>query len=326
MFFMRPAPARLLRFPGLLLPILAALALSAQTPPQQEPPVFRSTAALVSVDVLVTQNGRPVTGLRAEDFIIREEGVPRPVESFAHDAAPLQILLLLDVSGSMGRMLRAAAETGRQSLEQLTPQDEVAVFFFARRARLQQELTREKNLAARALREAAVESGLGAGTSLNDALLEAAAYLEKLPPFPGRRALIVLTDNGGVHYQLPDETVIRALSRVNAVANAIVPEGVRPPNPPRGDGVNPDFTPANIFLIAESTGGEVIRSNDAGRRLRELLERVRLRYNLMIRPSPAPPGAFRRLSVELAASAAARVREAQIRCRPGYYAPGEPLQ
>lgn len=288
--------------------------------------MFRSTAALVSVDVLVTQNGRPVTGLRADDFVVREDGIPRPVEAFAHDAAPLQVLLLLDVSGSMGRMLRAAAETGRQSLGQLTPQDEVAVFFFARRARLEQELTREKDLAARALRQAAVESGLGAGTSLNDALLEAAAYLEKLPPFSGRRALIVLTDNGGVHYQLPDETVIRALSRVNAVANAIVPEDVRPPQPPRGEDLNPDFTPANIFHIAASTGGEVIRSNDAGRRLHDLLERIRLRYNLMIRPTPAPPGAFRRLSVELTASAAARVRGAQIRCRPGYYAPGEPGQ
>lgn len=285
--------------------------------------MFRSTAALVSIDVLVTQDGKPVTGLRAEDFAVREEGVPRPVEAFAHDAAPLQVLLLLDVSGSMGRMLRAAAETGRQALAQLAPQDEVAVFFFARRARLQQELTREKDLAARALRAAAVESSLGAGTSLNDALLEAAAYLEKLPPFAGRRAIIVLTDNGGVHYQLPDETVIRALSRVNAVANAIVPESVQPPRPPRGEDANPDFTPANIFLIAESTGGEVIRSNDAGRRLRELLERIRLRYNLMIRPTPAPPGAFRRLSVELSPSAAARARGAVIRCRPGYYAPGE---
>lgn len=286
--------------------------------------MFRSTAALVSVDVLVTQDGRPVTGLRAEDFVVREEGVPRPVEGFAHDAAPLQIVLMLDVSGSMGRMLRAAAETGRQALAQLAPQDEVAVFFFARRARLQQELTREKELAARSLREAAIESSLGAGTSLNDALLAAAAYLEQLPPFPGRRALIVLTDNGGVHYQLPDETVIRALSRVNTVANAIVPEGVRPPRPPRGDGVNPDFTPANIFLIADSTGGEVIRSNDAGRRLRELIERIRLRYNLMIRPSPAPPGAFRRLTVELSQSAAASLRGAVIRSRSGYYAPGEP--
>lgn len=321
MFFMETAAACRLPAAALLIFILAAAALRAQTQPLEEPPVFRSTTALVSVDVLVTRNGRPLGGLLAEDFIVREEGVPRPVEAFAHDAAPLQVLLLLDVSGSMGRMLRSAAETGRQALVQLAPQDEVAVFFFARRARLQQELSAEKEQAARALKEAAVESGLGAGTSLNDALLEAAAYLEKLPPFSGRRALIVLTDNGGVHYQLPDEKVIRALYGVNAVVNAIVPENTRPPRPPEGPDVNPDFTPANIFRIAEATGGEVIRSNDAGRRLRELVERLRLRYNLMIRPSPAPPGTFRRLSVELTPEARARSGPAQLRCRPGYYVP-----
>jgi len=321
---MSPAAARALRQTGLLLPIVAALALPAQTPPE-EPPLFRSSAALVSVDVLVTQKGKPVTGLRAEDFVVREEGVPRPVEAFAHEAAPLQVLLLLDVSGSMGRMLRAAAETGRQALAQLGPQDEVAVLFFARRARLHQELTPHKDLAARALREAAVESGLGAGTSLNEALLEAAAYLAQLPPFSGRRALIVLTDNGGVHYQLPDETVIRALSRVNAVVNAIVPEGVRPPAPPRGEDVNPDFTPANVFRISEETGGEVVRSNDAGRRLGELIDRVRRRYNLLIRPSAAPPGAFRRLSVELRLPPGRGGGDLQVRSRRGYYIPDEPL-
>jgi VWFA-related protein len=321
MFFMGSAAVRRLLPAGLLISILAAPPLRAQTPPPEEPPIFRSGTALVSVDALVTRNGRPVTGLRAEHFVVRDEGVPRPVEAFAHDAAPLQVLLLLDVSGSMGRMLRSAAETGRQALAQLAPHDEVAVFFFARRARLQQELTADKDLAARALREAAVESGLGAGTSLNDALLAAAGYLEKLSPFPGRRALIALTDNGGVHYQLPDETVIRAISGVNAVVNAIVPEGTRPPRPPEGPDVNPDFTPANIFRIAEATGGEVIRSNDAGRRLRELVERLRFRYNLMIRPSAAPPGAFRRLSVDLTSGARARTGAAEVRCRAGYYVP-----
>lgn len=313
---------------GPLFFILAAAAALAQTPPQppEAPPVFRSTAALVAVDTLVTQRGRPVSGLAAADFIVRENGSARPIEGFAHEAAPLQVLLLLDVSGSMGRMLRSAAETGRQALEQLAPQDEVAVFFFARRARLVQELSPDKRAAARALQEAAVESGLGAGTSLNDALLEAARYLERLPVFSGRRALIVLTDNGGVHYRLPDDEVIRALSGVNAVVNAIVPENARPPRPANGPGVNPDFTPANIFRIADATGGEVMRSSDAGSRLRDLVARIRLRYTLLIRPAPGPPGQFHSLAVELAPSARARYPGAELRHRAGYYTPAAEAQ
>ncbi len=274
----------------------------------------------------MVHRGHPVAGLRAEDFLVRDNGLPRPIEAFAHESAPLQVVLLLDVSGSMGRMLRSAAATGQQALEQLAPQDEVAVFFFARRARLAQELTADKRLAARALQEAAIESGLGAGTSLNDALLEAARYLESLPPFSGRRALIVLTDNGGVHYRLPDEQVIRALSAVNAVVNAIVPENARPPRTPGGEDVNPDFTPANIFHIAEATGGEVLRSADAGSRLRDLISRTRLRYTLMIRPAEAAPGQFRPLSVELVPAARARFPGAQLRHRAGYYAPAADAQ
>lgn len=309
---------------GLLLSILAVVMAAAQI--SQEPPVFRSTAALVAVDTLVLHRGQPLAGLGPEDFIVRDNGAPRPIEAFSHEAAPLQIVLVLDVSGSMGRMLRSAAATGRQALEQLSPQDEVAVFFFARRARLAQEFTREIRLAARALQEAAIESGLGAGTSLNDALLEVARYLGSQPPFSGRRALIVLTDNGGVHYRLPDEEVIRALSAVNAVVNAIVPEGVRPPRPASGPEVNPDFTPANIFRIAEATGGEVLRSADAGARLRDLIARTRLRYSLMIRPADAGPGEFRSLSVELAPGARSRFPGAALRHRSGYYAPAGEAQ
>lgn len=313
---------------GPLFLIVAARLALAQTPPAPagEPPVFRSTAALVTIDTLVTMRGRPVAGLRAEDFIVREDGVLRPIEAFAHEAAPLQVVLVLDVSGSMGRMLRAAAATGRQALDQLAPQDEVAVFFFARRARLVEEFTRDKALAARALQQAAVESGLGAGTSLNDALLAVADYLDHQPPFSGRRALIVLTDNGGVHYRLPDEVVIRALSHVNAVVNAIVPENARPRAAARGEDVNPDFTPADIFRIAEATGGEVLRSADAGARLREMVARLRLRYSLMIRPSAGGTGAFHALSVELSTETRRRYPGAEVRHRAGYYAPAPEAQ
>lgn len=297
--------------------------LAAQTPPPEPAPLFRSSTALVSVDVLVTENRRPVTGLGEADFIVREDRVVRPIEGFAHTAAPLEVALVLDVSGSMGKMLRSMAAAGRQALDQLAPQDEVAVLVFARRARVSLELTTEKALAARALREAAIETSLGAGTSLNDALLETARYFSKRPPFAGRRAVIVLTDNGGVHFRLPDEDVIRALSGVNVVVNAIVPAGARPPVPPAGPDVNPDFTPADVFRIAAATGGEVLRSDDAGGRFRDLIERIRLRYNLMLRASAGAPGTFHRLDVELAGEARRRYPKAEVRARAGYYAAGE---
>jgi VWFA-related protein len=64
--------------------VLVAGVARAQTPPSTPhhlPPV---TAEVVRVDVLVTdRGGRPRAGLRGEDFVVLEDGQPRPITSFA---------------------------------------------------------------------------------------------------------------------------------------------------------------------------------------------------------------------------------------------------
>lgn len=288
---------------------------------EQETPTFKTGASLVRVDVQVTDGRRAVTGLKQEDFVLREEGVERTIQAFGREAEPLEVVLLLDVSGSMGKMLRGMAAAGRQALQQLSAGDRVAVFLFARRSRMTVELTDDLVLAERALQEAPLERDLGAGTVLNDALLAVAGYLRGQPSFAGRRAVIVLTDNGGVHFRSPDEAVVKSLSDVNVVVNAIVPGGTRPPKAAAGPDVNPDFTPANVFRIAEETGGEVLTSDDAGGRFRELMERIRMRYSLMVKPAESASGTFRRLSVDLGKDARRRYPKAEVRARAGYYVP-----
>lgn len=306
--------------------MVAAAGLRAQFPVAQQPqeqatPTFQAGAALVRVDVQVLDGKRPVAGLTANDFVVREEGVERRPVSFGVESEPLQVVLLLDVSGSMGKMLRAMAAVGRQALAQLKPQDQVAVFLFARETRLAAELSSDLAVAELALKDAPMEKGLGAGTSVNDAILDVTNYFRRQPPFAGRRAVIVLTDNGGVHFKVPDEMVIHGLSDVHTVLNGIVPSEAKPPRELKGPGVNPDFTPANVFYLAAASGGEVLRSDDAGARFKELLERIRLRYSLLLKPTPAPPDTFRRLEVELSAEARRRYPKAEVHARSGYYAP-----
>src|SRR5262247_3960742 len=73
---------------GAIALLAARLTLSAQQPPQTptdppQPPVFRTGASLVRVDVTVTnRHGEPATALSAEDFEIFEDGVPQTVETF----------------------------------------------------------------------------------------------------------------------------------------------------------------------------------------------------------------------------------------------------
>src|SRR6187551_2810570 len=59
--------------------------------------VVRVETQLVSVPAVVTNSaGRPVTGLRAENFLLFENGRQQKITNFATTEAPFEIALLLD--------------------------------------------------------------------------------------------------------------------------------------------------------------------------------------------------------------------------------------
>jgi VWFA-related protein len=59
------------------------LVAAAGTPQEKRPPAFPSAAEVVTVDVVVTgKDGLPVPGLRAEDFVVTEDGVPQDISAF----------------------------------------------------------------------------------------------------------------------------------------------------------------------------------------------------------------------------------------------------
>lgn len=62
--------------------ILGLVSLSAQTPQQQRPPVFRSDANFVQVDAYPMKDGKLVTNLEQKDFEILEDGKPQKIEAF----------------------------------------------------------------------------------------------------------------------------------------------------------------------------------------------------------------------------------------------------
>ena len=89
-------------------------------PPQgQQPPVFRSGAELVRVDVTVLDNhGKPVRDLRAEDLVVEEDGVPQKIQSF-------ELLELAPSSAADGRNLEI---TSRYQADQELAREDVRVF------------------------------------------------------------------------------------------------------------------------------------------------------------------------------------------------------
>src|SRR6266403_3725969 len=116
---------------------LAAVSLFAQTPPAGAPGTdpkpadpsvtFRSDVSLVRVDAqVVDRENRPITGLRAEDFILREEGKQLEIRNFLSEKAPVDVILLLDVSRSMEPHVQRITSAAHKALRVLGDQDRIA--------------------------------------------------------------------------------------------------------------------------------------------------------------------------------------------------------
>lgn len=247
---------------------------------------------------------------------------------FGRESDPLRLVLVLDMSGSVSRYRRQLAASADKALSVLKPGDRAAVLLYGRNSELYIEMTGDPNDLSRGIQTAEPSPQLGAGTATYQALVRAAGYLRETSEAEGeaaarrRNAILILTDNGGLNYLTSDQTVLKALDSAGAVLNAIVVGGAKPPKRPRDPaGLNPDFTPTNVFLLAKKTGGEALPSNRADKAFPELMERLRTRY-LLLYPAPAAPsGSYRRVQVQLSGEARRRLKNAEVRVREGYYVP-----
>ncbi len=201
--------------PRFLLPLLLVFATLMYA--GDDPVVFKSDIAVTRVDAqVVDRDGRTVTGLRRQDFILRLDGRVAPIRNFASEDMPIDILLLLDVSGSMQPHVERIASAARQALNVLAPKDRVAIMTFDTSTRVRlpfrnshEEITSELNRLLRSER-------FDGGTRISRALMDAASYVEREARQEARRAIVVLTDD-----QTQDEEeqarVGAALGRANAV-------------------------------------------------------------------------------------------------------------
>ena len=98
--------------------------------PQQ--PTFSSRVEAVRVDVLVTDRGKAVTGLRPEDFEVKDEGVLQEIDLVQLDRVPLNVVLGLDVSESVnGERLEHLQSAGTSLLRGLQKDDRAALLTFS---------------------------------------------------------------------------------------------------------------------------------------------------------------------------------------------------
>jgi hypothetical protein len=108
----------------------------------QAPMRFTSGTAAVRVDVLVTAGNRPVMGLKASDFELRDNGVLQQIRDVSQETLPLNLFCVLDVSGSVdGQPLIRLKEATSALFGTLRDRDRAALLTFADRLVLHSPLT-----------------------------------------------------------------------------------------------------------------------------------------------------------------------------------------
>jgi VWFA-related protein len=275
--------------------------------------VFRSGVAVVRVDVQVLgPSSTSVTDLDRSDFVLREHDRPIPIRYFGRDEQALDILLLLDVSVSMGPHVSRMVETAHSSLASLRPGDRVGIMVFDRKTRLRLELNGNIDHVRDELDETLHEENFMGGTDIHYALYEAAKYMRKRARPEARRAVVILTDDR-TEMTRKDNLVLRGLWQSDSILCSLVVEA--------------KFTasrtePANVEGLARQTGGDTIRSANAAEALQATLDRIRQRYTLGFHvPEGLTPGASRNITVELTPEARTRVPNANVQARRGYVVP-----
>lgn len=155
----------------------------------QQTATIRVDTDLVSIDVTVTNStgGRSVTGLNAEDFVIYEDGVRQKISNFSTTGA-FNLVLVMDTSGSTQDQVTLMRRAARRFLDELRPQDRIAVIEFNEKVELLEDLTADRGKIEKAISLLKP----GEGTSFYDALQ--LTIEEVLKPVEGRKAIIALTD------------------------------------------------------------------------------------------------------------------------------------
>jgi VWFA-related protein len=163
--------------------------------------VVRVDTQLVSVPAVVTdRTGRPLINLRAENFVLYEDGHPQQISNFATTESPFEVVLLLDTSGSTRDELGLIRSAARAFIDALRPGDRVSIVAFnssedggLATVDVRSKLTSDRDTLQKALEDI----GSSNGTPYYDALTKIASDIFGAPPrdeVRGRRAVVALTD------------------------------------------------------------------------------------------------------------------------------------
>ena len=295
-----------------------AFATAFSAPPLQR---FRSGVEAVRVDVLVTDGNRPVVGLAAQDFEVRDAGVIQTIESITLTDVPISMMLALDTSASVaGSTLERLKGGVISALAMLQAQDRAALITFSSDLRVGHDWSADIPSVTRAVADF---RGAG-GTALWDATFTALIMGDPSPTV--RRLIVVFSDGDDTASWLPRQAVIEKAKRTDAVLYGVSLRGMAAQNHGATlmgrSGIELSGNEAPLWLesrfladVADTTGGTehiVGTSQGLQNTFEKIVTEFRTRYVLTYMPRGVETAGWHPLDVKL------KSKRGTVRARRGY--------
>jgi VWFA-related protein len=282
-------------------------------------------AALVNLNVSVTNRaGVALANLKAEDFAVAENNETQKIEFFQPTTAPFNLVLVLDLSGSIKDKLDVVKSAALRFVDILGPQDKIAVVTFTDEIRVVSQLTNDREELKRRIKTVDRSQG---GTAFYEAVWF--SLLDTLRGTRGQRnAIVVMTDGvdssldryNPMQSRVSFNQLARRLEESDVIVFPIYLDTEYEEVFERGNSSSEAYAIARDQLerVAELTGGQAFKAEkfgDLSGVYKQVAAAIRTVYSVGYYPANAErDGTFRRVRVGVNRA------DAAVRTRKGYYA------
>jgi len=241
-------------------------------------PTFKAGTQVVSIFATVTDaQKRLVPDLTQDDFSVFDNEKPQPLVYFDNSIRPINVVVMLDTSGSMTLTIDLLKQAAEQFLIRLLPEDKARVGAFNDKIQINakwssnrdQLITDAKNL------------DYGNGTRLWDAV---AASLDELKQIDGRKVVLVFTDGDDTESKTRLGTVLDRARAEEVMIYAIGLES-RYFDGQRQVRTKPD---GGLRKISDETGGgyfELTRASDLAPTFTKVAQELHSQYVIGFTPT-----------------------------------------
>lgn len=275
-----------------------------QTPPPQSAPQVGISVSVpvVDVDVIVTDNdGNFLTTLKKENFRVLEDGKPQQISNFAPTEGPITMVILMEFS-KLGYEYFAytAREWAAYFLQNLKPQDWIALMDFDLKTRLDVDFTHNGNEVFDYLRSM-VFPGFSEA-NLFDALDET---LGRLQDVKGKKSILLLASGFDTFSKHNLDQTIKRLRTTDVTIFAVGTAQPLAMLSPNSGGINYLQAQNQLKTFSSMTGGKAwfpALEGQVPEIFREVVGSLRSQYSIGYVPQNASlDGKYHKIKVELVA-------------------------